>query len=376
MAGDRQEFLLPTVYDGATRATLVRWFIELGDRVLIDRPVCLVDVGGDGGERLLELTSPYAGTIVALGAGTGDALGVGEMLLTVEDDRGDHQYSPLVRRLAEEFGVDLAGITGSGPHGRITRADVHRAAFPGEPIPGTETDATAATAADASAVGGDRETGLSVGAPPEDPKPAPGPSGVGGEPIGATFAVSVTADAGQLLRAHEGLADDQDGPVALDTLLVWIAAMAVRDLPLFAAVDAPVAVGFARLTDNRIVDATVSGPHDLALAELDRRMHQLTLAAQHGDTTDADIPARITVVDAGALGMTTMTPLLAPAAAATIAFGRPEPRPWVVDGAVRNGWALTATGTFDPASVDVALASLLLRRVRLYVEDPILAFAS
>jgi hypothetical protein len=37
---------------------------------------------------------------------------------------------------------------------------------------------------------------------------------------------------------------------------------------------------------------------------------------------------------------------------------------------------VTATGSFDSSSVDVALASLLLRRIRLYVEDPILAFAT
>lgn len=41
----------------------------------------------------------------------------------------DRQASPMVRRLAEEFGVDLATLTGTGPGGRITRADVQRTAF-------------------------------------------------------------------------------------------------------------------------------------------------------------------------------------------------------------------------------------------------------
>jgi len=363
MAGHQQEFLLPTVDEGATQATVVRWLVELGDRVLIDRPVCLVDVGVDGGERLLELTSPFAGTIVAFGAGTGDSLEAGEMLLTVEDpddgDRGNPRYSPLVRRLAEEFGVDLSTVTGTGPGGRITRGDVHRAAFPGEDVAGSES-----------------EPAMEPAAPEVEPTNERSPQPAGSiQASGPTFAVSATADAGQLLRAHERFAESQEGPVAVDALLVRIVAMAVRDLPLFGSVDAPVAVGFARLTNNRIVDATVSDPHDLAISELDQRMHQLTIAAQHEDDDPIERLPSVTVIDAGALGMTTMTPLLASGAAATIAFGRPEPRPWMVDGAVRNGWVLTATGSFDSASVDVALASLLLRRVRLYVEDPILAFA-
>lgn len=396
MAGHRQEFLLPTVDEGAIRATVVRWLVELGDRVLVDRPVCLVDVGVDGGERLLELTSPFAGTIVALGAGTGDSLDAGEMLVTVEDGGGGQQHSPLVRRLAEEFGVDLGTVAGTGPAGRITRGDVHRAAFPDDPIPGADngpevdTD-PAVTAAAAAPVSGD--TGVSAPTAPTaehgraaeqqrlaDLSSVPAdtatrPDGLA-QMSGPTFAVSATADAGQLLRAHERFAESAEGPVAVDALLVRIVSMAVRDLPLFGSVDAPAAVGFARLTDNRIVEATIAAPHDLPISELDQRMHQLTRAAQRDESPKKEPLPSITVVDAGALGMSMMTPLLTPGAAATIAIGRPEPRPWVVDGAVRNGWMVTATGSFDSSSVDVALASLLLRRIRLYVEDPILAFAS
>jgi pyruvate dehydrogenase E2 component (dihydrolipoamide acetyltransferase) len=369
MSGERQEFLLPAVDEGATRATVVRWLVELGDRVLIDRPVCLVDVGVDGAERLLELTSPFAGTVAALGAGTGDALGVGDMLLTVAND-GIGQHSPLVRRLADEFGVDLAAIDGTGPGGRITRSDVHRAAFPDEPLPGTLADTDPTSDAGTEPVSAPEVSPSEVSATTATTSPAEEPS-----TPGATLAVSVTAEAGQLLRAHERLADGQDGPVAIDALLVRIAEIAIRDLPPLAATDGPVAIGFARLTDNRMVDATVSAPHDLSLIELDRRMHELTQAAQHGEVDAGPQPA-LTIVDAGALGMTSMTPLITPGAAATIAFGRPEPRPTMVDGAVRNGWMLTATGAFDPGSVDVALASLLLRRIRLYIEDPILAFTN
>ncbi len=414
MAGDRQEFLLPTVDEGATQATVVRWLVAPGDRVLVDRPVCLVDVGVDGRERLLELTSPFKGTVVSVGADAGDAVRVGEMLLTVAGDNradggkgraDDHRHSPLVRRLANDFGVDLTTIAGTGPGGRITRVDVQRAAFPDDPVLGSEAPAQA----DVPDVGNDpapdsdgpvhahSDDNPALASEPGSPAAAASESGDRGESVqhakqahrgtranptnegapadGRTFAMSATADAGQLLRAHERLADGDDGPVAMDALFVRIVAMAARDLPLFAEVDAAVTVGFARLTDNRVVDAEISAPHDLPLADLDRRMHEVTVRAQRGRSTVSDVPPAVTVIDAGGLGMTTMTPLLAPGAAATIAFGRLEPRPWLVDGAVRNGWLLTATGTFDAARVDVALAALLLRRIRLYAEDPILAFA-
>ena len=383
MAGDRQEFLLPTVDEAATRATIVRWLVELGDRVLVDHPVCLVDVGVDGGERLLELTSPFAGRVVALGAGTGDVLDVGQILLTVENRDGDQQHSPLVRRLADEFGVDLATVAGTGPDGRITRADVQRAAFPDDPLPGADPDEQqpAARAATDTTAGGapsdDRRVGGArtspAGTEPVGDRPDPAPS----DPAGGRFSASITAEASQLLRAHERLADGQDGPVAIDALLVRIVAMAIRDLPRFDADDRPTRIGFARLSDNRIIDAAVAAPHELSLVDLDRRMHELTVAAvADPEAADAgDEPPAVTIVDAGALGLTTMAPVLSSGAAVTIAFGRAEPLPRIVDGALYNGWMLTATGAFDPATVDVALASLLLRRVRLYVEDPILAFA-
>ena len=77
----------------------------------------------------------------------------------VPTDDSDQQrsYSPLVRRLAEEFEVDLDAIRGTGPGGRVTRADVQQAAF------GPNLDH------DSSSAGGDPETGEATAAEEDAP---------------------------------------------------------------------------------------------------------------------------------------------------------------------------------------------------------------
>jgi 2-oxoisovalerate dehydrogenase E2 component (dihydrolipoyl transacylase) len=143
-------FHLPDVGEGLQEAEVVHWHVGAGDHVVADQP--LVSIETD--KAVVEIPSPRSGHIAALRADVGDIVHVGEPLVDFDDgeahdagaivgelpdlvpsvDRppasGEHPRSrPAVRAvLADELGVDLATVTGSGPGGAITRADVQAAA--------------------------------------------------------------------------------------------------------------------------------------------------------------------------------------------------------------------------------------------------------
>ncbi len=135
------EFRLPSAGDGALKAEIIQWFVAVGDRVSAGQPICSVETD----KSMVDLTSPFTGEIASLGAEVGEVIEVGAVLVTAagepaDDPTSNEAFSPLVRRLAEEFGVELSSLAGTGPDGRVTRADVQRAAF------GTEISAARAPA--------------------------------------------------------------------------------------------------------------------------------------------------------------------------------------------------------------------------------------
>src|SRR5919198_117859 len=98
------EFKLPDLGEGLTEGEIARWLVAEGDDVAEDQP--LVAIGEDGGAA--PEAPPAAPRI---------------------------QATPLVRRVAQELGVDLATVTPTGPGGRITEDDVRAAADRGPAAP-------------------------------------------------------------------------------------------------------------------------------------------------------------------------------------------------------------------------------------------------
>ncbi|HKF77192.1 MAG TPA: dihydrolipoamide acetyltransferase family protein, partial [Candidatus Dormibacteraeota bacterium] len=133
----RTEFRLPDIGEGLAEAEVIRWLVGPGERVAEDQPV--VELQTD--KAAVELPSPAAGVLVEQLAAEGDTVRVGAVLFALDmgpaaADAGAHtrgfaalpQASPAVRRLARELGVDLAAVRGSGPHGRVLETDVRAAA--------------------------------------------------------------------------------------------------------------------------------------------------------------------------------------------------------------------------------------------------------
>src|ERR671910_3071959 len=144
------EFKLPDLGEGLTEGEIARWLVTEGQDIAEDDP--LVEIATD--KPTVETPSPAAGTVTKILVGEGDVVPVGTVLVVIGGDGAEAsapaaptpeplaaqapresvdstqarvQATPIVRRIAQELGVDLAQLSGTGPNGRITEADVRSA---------------------------------------------------------------------------------------------------------------------------------------------------------------------------------------------------------------------------------------------------------
>jgi pyruvate dehydrogenase E2 component (dihydrolipoamide acetyltransferase) len=157
------EFKLPDLGEGLTEGEVARWLVAEGDEIAEDAP--LVEIQTD--KTTVEIPSPAAGKVARILVAEGDVVPVGTVLVVIGDETtettsepaqsrlrgssdvaekrsatrsspapapsvqgpsGKVQATPLVRRVAQELGVDLATVVATGGGGRITEADVRAAA--------------------------------------------------------------------------------------------------------------------------------------------------------------------------------------------------------------------------------------------------------
>jgi pyruvate dehydrogenase E2 component (dihydrolipoyllysine-residue acetyltransferase) len=133
------EFKLPDLGEGLTEGEISRWLVSEGQDVAEDDP--LVEIQTD--KTTVEIPSPAAGTVTRILVEEGKVVPVGTVLVVIggETDGGQPRAepveakgraTPLVRKIAQELGVDVGSLTGTGPQGRITEEDVRGAAGPAE----------------------------------------------------------------------------------------------------------------------------------------------------------------------------------------------------------------------------------------------------
>ncbi len=145
------EFKLPDLGEGLTEGEVARWLVTEGQELAEDDP--LVEIQTD--KTTVEIPSPAAGTVTRILVAEGEVVPVGTVLVVIGADGAEPaaaapepkaaaaaaaprresvdstqarvQATPIVRRIAAELGVDLAQLSGTGPNGRITEADVRNA---------------------------------------------------------------------------------------------------------------------------------------------------------------------------------------------------------------------------------------------------------
>ncbi|MGH2977995.1 MAG: biotin/lipoyl-containing protein, partial [Gaiellaceae bacterium] len=156
------EFKLPDLGEGLTEGEIARWLVEEGQEIAEDAP--LVEIATD--KTTVEIPSPASGKVSQILVAEGEVVPVGTVLVVIGGDGASSGHvpvpgtetrpertrpsappaggpkvraTPLVRKVAQEMGVDLAEVTGTGPQGRITEEDVRTVSSGHGPVSGTET---------------------------------------------------------------------------------------------------------------------------------------------------------------------------------------------------------------------------------------------
>ena len=137
------EFKLPDLGEGLTEGEVARWLVSEGQEIGEDDP--LVEIQTD--KATVEIPSPAAGVVSRIFVAEGEVVPVGTVLVTIGGSREDAaveeapaptpapaatkaRATPLVRKVAQELGIDIDGLAGTGPQGRVTEEDVRQAAIP------------------------------------------------------------------------------------------------------------------------------------------------------------------------------------------------------------------------------------------------------
>lgn len=303
--------------------------------------------------------------------------------------------SPLVRRVARENGVDLRGITGSGPDGLILRADVEQAARSLAPsVPLNPPDLTAPggqpavpahppQAQEQAAQAGD----LADPARAVERIPLTGFRGTVADKLSRSrreipdATCWVDADATELLAARRAMNLHGAPTISLLALLARICTAALSRFPeLNATVDTEareivrlpvVHLGFAAQTPRGLVVPVVRDAHTLDATRLSAELARLTESARTGTLTPPEMTGgTFTLNNYGVFGVDGSTPIINHPEAAMLGVGRIAEKPWVVDGELAVRRVVQLSFTFDHRVCDGGAAGGFLRHVADCVEQP------
>ena len=385
-----QTFRLPDLGEGLTEAQLVAWRVEEGATVAVNTPLCDVETA----KAVVVIPSPYAGTIQKLHARPGDSVAVGEALVTiaaadaapaeatpgtlvgygpgapesgirrkargapaVTEAGADVRAAPFVRQLAKEKGVDLALVTGSGPGGRITRADVDAAAA--SPV------AASSTPAAGPSTDGERRISV-VGI-----RKAIARQMVRSVSTIPQFTEFAVFDATNLMAAREQRKASGRPMTPLPYFIAGVV-KAVQAYPLMNSswdesrdeiiVKQPINVGIAVNTTQGLLVPVLRSADKLELAAIAEQSAQLIEGARAGTLPPGQMSGgTITVTNVGASGpVETGTPIINPPECCVVAFGAIKPRPMVVDSQVVARSGAWISISVDHRIVDGALATEFL----------------
>ena len=308
----------------------------------------------------MEIPSPFAGRIARLHAANGETLKVGAPLVTFEIEGGDGvaasvsgpappRTTPAVRKLAKDLGVDLSGLGGTGPEGRITARDVEVAA--GSPRPFAVPSVDVGTPYEAIAVGAIRK------AIAENLTRS-----VRDIPHVTTFR---TVDC-SMLEAFRGELEAGPLPIVVRALADVCVAhpmlnasyeAGAEEIRVFGRCD----VGIATDTDRGLVVTVVRDAGDRGIADIAAETRRLAAAARDGMLRPGDATgATITVSNTGSYGSESGTPIIPLGQGAVLALGAIKPRALVVEAEVVARPACTLSLSFDHRLMDGATAGRAL----------------
>lgn len=449
-----RDFRLPDIGEGLTEAEIVRWLVAVGEEVQEDQPI--VEVETD--KAIVEIPSPYAGVVISRGGAEGDVIEVGEVLVSIgepsevaepageEPVSGDRSHFslpeepeeqpadepepivgtlseeaevltsfegeqpkapavikalPVVRKLARDNAIDLETIEGTGPGGRITRADVEAAI----------------------------EARKGAAAPVREPEPAPQPEhAVLGEAVGAGHGVSdeeieppeprrpsrdqrrpmtrlrrtiaanmarswaeiphVTTfddvDATRLLEVRRALGERHGHKIPIEALVIKAVLPAIDEFPEFnASIDGDDLVlhgsrdiGIAVDTPDGLLVAVIHDADEKSVLDLAAEVRLLGEGARERRLAPDELTGQtFTISNIGAVGGGHGTPIIPHGTVAILSVGMARLRPIVYGEDLAIAPVMPLSISYDHRVIDGAMGRRFMALVMENLEEPALFLA-
>jgi pyruvate dehydrogenase E2 component (dihydrolipoamide acetyltransferase) len=422
-------------YEAYQAGTLAEILVPEGQNADIGAPIALLDDGmgaddGTGGpapsasaaaaqspspERIAQ--TPAASAASSAAAAPGEAPAVAAAPAANGSANGGRQFaSPLVRKLARENHLDLSHVTGSGPGGRIIRADINDLLAAGSSAPGPSvvpaapTAPAAAAQAPAGAVpAGTVPAGTGAGTAPAAPAAgsvAPEADEVRGTksvPMSQVrrviarrlsesareiphFYVTAVADAPALmdLRAtlNAQLTEAGRAKVSVNDLLIRACALALREHPDVnvsyggdasgvTLVHDRINVGVAVAAESGLIVPVIRDADTKTVTQLGAEAKQLVaLAAERKLTPAQTSGGTFTISNLGMYGVEQFTAIINPPESAILAVGATTREPTVVGDTLEPRYRLRYTLSADHRVIDGALAAKFLKTLTGLIEHP------
>lgn len=331
------------------RGTLERLLVTPGAKVPVGTPLALIDDGTGTTAQEQPTATPAVPPPISPVA----ALPLPPAMPAVA--KPGIRASPAARRLAQQHGVDLASITGSGPAGAIVRQDVEHALV-------------AAGAAEAGTLSPMRQAIAAAMARSKREIPH--------------YYLSHSFD---ISRAKTWLDDFNSAHpprdrILMGAMLAKAVALALRDFPELngfwsggnhvpsEAIHLGIAIS---LRGGGLVAPAIHDTDRLPLPELMKKMNDLVGRVRRGGFRSSEIAdPTATLSSLGERGVEASLPIIYPPQVAIIGAGTPQPRPWVADGEVTTRTVQTLTLAGDHRASDGHRGALFLRRIEELLNHP------
>ncbi|PZQ14941.1 MAG: pyruvate dehydrogenase complex dihydrolipoamide acetyltransferase [Ancylobacter novellus] len=315
-------------------------------------------------------------------------------------DKGGRVFaSPLARRLAKEAGIDLSAVSGSGPHGRVVKADVEGAKASGgakaaAPSAAKAPEAAAAPAARAPAPQSDEAIkklfpeGSFEEIPHDGMRKTIARRMTEARQTVPTFYVTVDCEIDALLKLREQVnaaAPSKDGKpvwkVSVNDMVVKAFGVALAQVP-----DANVTWTEGAMLRHKHVDigVAVALPNNGLITPIIRAVETKTLSAIAGEMKDFAARAKdrklkpeeyqggtTAVSNLGMYGVKDFTAVINPPHSTILAVGGGEKRAVVKGDEVKVATVMSLTLSCDHRSVDGALGATLISAVKRLIENPL-----
>ncbi len=298
---------------------------------------------------------------------------------------GTHVFaSPLARRMAAQAGVDLAGVQGSGPNGRIVKADVEAAM--GRPKAAPVVAPAPAAAAPAPKAPAPVITAPHSAVPHSSIRKVIARRLSEAKQTIPHFYVSmdIEIDALLKLRADLNAKSPKDGPasfkLSVNDLVIKATAVALRRFPTvnaswtddamihYADVDISIAVS----TPTGLITPIIRKADTKGLAAISNEMKDLAARAKAGKLKPEEFQGGgFSISNMGMYGVSNFSAIINPPQAGILAVAAGQQRPVVKDGALAVATVMTCTLSVDHRVIDGALAAEFIQALKGIIEEPL-----